>query len=305
MEQRSVSSIRKRIRPELSCVESPSHSELRIRKSPRLDFRFSGNKKGPTSEVGYKMPAQNQESPSNRRRRRYLALKAAPPESPSACAASRIASEKIIVTGKLQHFQKIRDQNVQLVVWRRSSLPDFMASLADPKLPAYVLPKFKCNVEPCELGHTLKSKTSKLANAIGHDATNELIRDICLLTKEFAAATKTKKVAVKLEHFGDNGCQYWHQDSVPYRLVATYRGPCTEWVHPKYGDATLRRRQHNSRHKQSFAHNDVPLFKGRGISDSSENTLLKHPGIVHRSPRILGSRIHRLVLVLDLPDNCC
>lgn len=271
-----------------------------LRKSPRLVNRPPSIFKGPSSpnsEVA-------SESLAIKRRRRYLALKVAPVAS-FASSMSSTSSEKIFMTSQIQQLRKIQDAKIQLVVWRRHSMPTFMASLADPHLPAYVLPSLKCTVTPDELAPILKSKTAKLAKAIGQDRANEMIGDICLLTKEFAAATKIHKVAVKLEHFGDNGCQYWHQDSVPFRLVATYRGPCTEWVHPNHGDATLRRRQDNSRHKQTFAHNDVPLFKGRGVSDSNDNTLLRHPGIVHRSPRIEGSHIHRLVLVLDLPDKCC
>ena len=285
-------------------VDNQSETKFCLRKSPRLIVQPPASEKGPGSELLILKPAEKIESPIAKRRRRYLALKFAPVSSPTS-AGSPTISEKIVMTGKIQHFRKIQDAKVQLVVWQRPNIPTFMVSLADPHLPAYVLPHLKCTVKPDELGPILKSKTTKLARSIGQDKTNEMIRDICSLTKEFAAAINIHKVAVKLEHFGDNGCQYWHQDSVPYRLVATYRGPCTEWVHPIYGDATLRRRQDNSRHKQTFAHNHVPLFKGRGLSDSNENTLLKHPGIVHRSPRILGSRIHRLVLVLDLPDKCC
>lgn len=276
-------------------------SIMHKRKSPRLlDLSSSenGSLKHPDS-----IPTEKQESSAIKRRRRYLAVKVAPPVS--LANSSCISSEKIVFTNSIRNFINIQENKVQLVVWRRSSLPTFMTSLADPHLPAYILPAVKCTVVPDELAPILKRKTVKLAKSIGQDKANEMIRDICMLAKEFAAATKIHKVAVKLEHFGDNGCQYWHQDSVPYRLVATYRGPCTEWVHPDHGDATLRRRQDNSRHKQTFAHNDVPLFKGRGHSESRDSTLLKHPGIVHRSPRILGSRIHRLVLVLDVPENCC
>ena len=284
--------------------DSERASKICLRRSARLAEPSLAIDERPLSKHLYSAPGVNKESVSARRRRRYLALKVAPVASMAPAGSSDI-SEKIVVTGQIQHFRKIQDDKVQLVVWQRPSIPTFMVSLADPHLPAYVLPHLKRTVKPDELGPILKSKTVKLAQAIGQSRTNDFIRDVCCLTKEFAAAINIHKVAVKLEHFGDNGCQYWHQDSVPYRLVATYRGPCTEWVHPNHGDATLRRRKDNTRHKQTFAHSHVPLFKGRGLSDSNDDTLLKHPGIVHRSPRILGSRIHRLVLVLNLPEKCC
>ena len=106
---------------------------------------------------------------------------------------------------------------------------------------------------------------------------------------------------MRLEVLEDNGCQYWHQDSVPFRMVATYRGTCTQWVHPDLADATLSRRQFDSKHAQALTHHDVALFKGRGECFEGDE-LLGHPGIVHRSPRIEGSGVFRVVLVLDIPQ---
>jgi hypothetical protein len=271
------------------------------RRSVRL-LQTTPRAQGSIAEMAsYLPPRKVQESSKMKKRRRYLAMKIDPTSS-LASLQSYVGSNKMVFTHQIKQFRKIADEEVQLVVWRRESMPAFMTALADPNLPAYVLPKFLRTVEPGNLKPMLKSKTVKLAKAIGKEFTNDLIDDICSLTKAFAAALKVERVSVKLEHFGDNGCQFWHQDSVPYRLVATYRGPCTEWVHPDHGDATLRRRKENSKYKRVFAHNDVPLFKGRG-STFADDELLNHPGIVHRSPRILGSCIHRLVLILDLPDD--
>lgn len=69
---------------------------------------------------------------------------------------------------------------------------------------------------------------------------------------------------MKLEVTSDDGCKYWHQDSVPFRMVTTYRGPCTEWVPPAFSKATLGGHRFNSKHSQSLSHKDVALFKGRG-----------------------------------------
>jgi hypothetical protein len=49
-----------------------------------------------------------------------------------------------------------------------------------------------------------------------------------------------------------------------------------------------------------LCHHDVALFKGRGKT-SHGDSLLNHPGIVHRSPHIAGSGVHRVALVLDIP----
>ena len=111
----------------------------------------------------------------------------------------------------------------------------------------------------------------------------ELVDDIAALVKLFAKTVKTKDVFVKLEVLADNGCQFWHQDSVPFRLVTTYRGPCTEWVHPDLNKPTLRKRGQDAKEKHSLCHHDVALFKGRGETTHGD-ALLNQPGIVHRSP---------------------
>src|SRR6056300_1224138 len=62
---------------------------------------------------------------------------------------------------------------------------------------------------------------------------------------------------VKIQVMTNDGCRFWHQDSVPFRLVSTLRGPCTEWVPPDFSKATLKQRQHDSKHARSMRLNDV------------------------------------------------
>ena len=95
---------------------------------------------------------------------------------------------------------------------------------------------------------------------------------------------------------------HMHQDSVAFRLLATYRGPCTEWVHPDASNATLRHKQADSKEAQSLCHHDVALFKGRGETTLGD-ALLNQPGIVHRSPVIQGTGVYRVVLTLDIPTG--
>ena len=136
--------------------------------------------------------------------------------------------------------------------------------------------------------------------ALTGEDVDELVRDVDQLVRVFAKLTKSKDVFVKLERLDDNGCAFWHQDSVSFRLIATYRGPCTEWVHPDASKKTLLRKKADSDEAQSLCHHDVALFKGRGKTHHGD-ALLNQPGIVHRSPHISGSGVHRVVLVLDIP----
>ena len=97
-----------------------------------------------------------------------------------------------------------------------------------------------------------------------------LIQDVAALVQIFDAIVQAGGVHVRLECLSSNGCQYWHQDTVLLRLVTTYRGPCTEYVHPMHEEETLRRRQHDAAHAQSLTHYDVALFKGRLFADDDD-----------------------------------
>jgi len=217
--------------------------------------------------------------------------------------------DEIIFVGSLSELTRINSSKVQLAVWQRPHVPPFVTKLSDPSIDAMSIPAFESVVTPHDVVSYLKSHLccpyslrSKKRNALNDDDMDELVKDIGQLVRAFADVSKSEFVNVKLEVIGDNGCQFWHQDSVPLRMVATYRGPCTEWVPPAWGQSTLRRRKCNSKHSQSLSHYDVALFKGQG--ETTENSpLLNQEGIVHRSPRIDGCGISRLVLVLDIPQE--
>lgn len=148
--------------------------------------------------------------------------------------------------------------------------------------------------------YRLRSKKQQTLTDAGID---ELIRGVKDLVDVFSKITDSEIVYVKLEVVSDDGCVFWHQDCVDYRLVTTYRGPCTEWVPPAFSKKTLKRRRSDSAQAKSLSHCDVALFKGRGETPE-DAAHLGHPGIVHRSPRIPeGSGIYRLVLTLDIPQE--
>ena len=211
------------------------------------------------------------------------------------------ATDQIVFVKQPANLKRINRDTVQLAVWRRATVPEFVTALADPSIAAAGLPTFMGTMKPDAVAQKMKKRLlSQKQRALTDDGIDELVNDVDQLVRIFAKISNSKTVFVKLEVFDDDGCVFWHQDSVPFRLIATYRGPCTEWVHPDFSQATLRRRRFDSNHAQSLSHHDVALFKGRGESPE-ESTLLGHPGIVHRSPRISGSGIHRVVLTLNNP----
>jgi hypothetical protein len=209
----------------------------------------------------------------------------------------------ITLTADADDLDAILDEEVQLVMWRRPGVLGAVTALADPALTFKALPHFLGLVDPAKATATVRDALlAQPARALNDAQIGELAADIGDLTQRFAALATPGMIRVRLERLRDNGCAFWHADSVPFRLVTTYRGPCTEYVEPAFGQATLKRRKVDSKHAKSMTHHDVALFKGRGPSKVGD-PLLGHPGIVHRSPRIEGSGVSRVVLVLDFPQD--
>lgn len=212
-------------------------------------------------------------------------------------------TEKIFFTSEPSEMSRIRDEKVQLVVWRRPAAPQFATALSNPELAPGMLPAFAGLVTPANAAELIRRELlRRKKRALGPLEIDALVSDIEQQVRLFAELTKSETVHVKLERIGDDGCAFWHQDCVDFRLVTTYRGPCTQFVHPKWSDSTLRRRKFDSKHAKSLTHHDVALFKGRGKTALGD-ALLRQPGVVHRSPRLDGSGIYRVVLVLDIPQK--
>ena len=220
--------------------------------------------------------------------------------------------DQILWVNQIDALKKISDEASQLVVWRQKHVPQFCKNLAD--LQAEDLPQFEGIMEPRDVeeilkahlwcSHNLRSRKSRLCEEDIDDIVKHIseiahvFAELCTDTKGFVSHEYSGYVAVKLQVIDDDGCCYWHKDSVPYRLVTTYRGACTEYVPPCHSKATLRRYQMDSKYAKSLTHRDVALFKGIGDNVYDENKDKLH-GIVHRSPRYNGET--RLILVLDIP----
>ena len=231
----------------------------------------------------------------------------------------KIGGDQVLFVDDPCDLYKIQNSRIQLAVLRQKSIPDFITKLSDPSIAKEDLPAFEANVyvEEGLVGHQLKKHLSKerYKDILDEKDMDQLLKHTEELVHVFANIAKDAGhlgddapfVFVKLKVFENDGCAYWHQDCVPFRMLTTFRGPCTEWVPPAYSRETLERRKFNSEHAQSLSHNDVALFKGCGAQTVSIDDLdddgLDHPGIVHRSPRLEGSGVCRLVLKIDIPQD--
>ena len=228
-------------------------------------------------------------------------------------------NSSIVFVDTVDDLEQITQEHVQLAIWRRHAIPKFVQTVhqlsatatATDFDPVSCIPNFECIVQPEETYELLKAHLycpynlrSKQYQVFQDPELFELIRDIAGLVTVFATIAKTECVNIKLEVVTDNGCQYWHQDSVPQRMVVTYFGPCTEFIPPddsittnnnnKMGMTVLAQyRTTNICPAQyqptSLTHYDVAVFKGRGATTEESPLLDSTKGIVHRSPRLFAT----------------
>ena len=136
---------------------------------------------------------------------------------------------------------------------------------------------------------------SKVAEGPADQAAWALVRDMPLemrplgedmakLGRLFASVTKDHAMRFRLEHVTDNACRQHHVDAVGLRLLCTYAGLGTEWIHP------------NAQHRRMSVFH-VGVFKGSKFPDTA-------PRILHRSQPVEHLpewRRSRLLLCIDQP----
>jgi hypothetical protein len=68
--------------------------------------------------------------------------------------------------------------------------------------------------------------------------------DIEVLAELFLHVTGESEVRLRLEHVADDACRCHHVDAVRLRMLCTYAGPGTEWLHrsPPVSELPRRRR---------------------------------------------------------------
>lgn len=187
---------------------------------------------------------------------------------------------------------RIADPEVEMVIWRRTLSPEIQAWV--DSLPSYRLPDLRVLVSPCDLRRVL------LPLLEGHGLSASpmrdwLIKDIDSLAKAFAGITGTDLVDIRLERIDHDACWKFHRDSVPVRLIATYRGPGTQWVLPSDADRALAKQRAYVGRLERVPEHAVAVFKGCRAADGA--------GIVHRSPPVGETGVTRWLLCLNDPSS--
>jgi hypothetical protein len=180
---------------------------------------------------------------------------------------------------------------VELAAWQRDPDPAWGDWLA--AMPAHQLPACRLEVTPDDAASALNAHFDACGTPSG-EPRNAFLADTAGLVATFAALAATRNVRLRFDLVTGDACRRWHRDCVPLRLICTYRGPGTLWIPPALGAAVLAKPDDDAQQALAFEAGDVALFKGCGWPGQ-----VHEGGIVHRSPRIAGTGITRLVLVLD------
>ncbi len=71
-------------------------------------------------------------------------------------------------------------------------------------------------------------------------ARDVLASDLTMLGQIFSRTMNLSRFEVRIEAVSDNACSRFHRDNVTARLLATYRGPGTQWVPHAHAEEALR-----------------------------------------------------------------
>ena len=190
-------------------------------------------------------------------------------------------------------LKAIAQPATELVVWQRQTALAWANWIE--QLSVHDLPTCHLDMAPHEMTSALQASCDASGTPSGSPR-DAFIADIANLSAAFAAILCTPTVRLRLAVVTNNACRRWHLDCVPLRLICTYRGPGTQWIPPAFGAAVLACADDETSHALPLRAGDVALLKGCGWPGQSHDG-----GIVHRSPRIAGTGLTRLVLVLDPP----
>lgn len=188
---------------------------------------------------------------------------------------------------------------VDLAAWQRGAEPPWTDWLEN--LPAKALPTCRGEVAPAEAAAALHASFDAGGTPSGTRGSaprEALLDDISGFVATFISVAQARTVLLRLDLITGDACYRWHRDCVPLRLICTYRGPGTQWVPPGMDATVLARLDDDAQQAMAMQTGDVAMFKGCGWTGQPHDG-----GIVHRSPRVSGTGIARLVLVLDLPPS--
>ena len=184
------------------------------------------------------------------------------------------------------------NEGVNLAVWQRT-LPPHIASFAQTLLALGepLAESLSLEIENGELRLTELAQAYR--DLAGHEG---FVADVEWLAGAYACLLDARRIGLRLRVLDKAMCPRFHVDHVPLRLITTYAGDGSQWLHEnvmprqRLGDPTAEPR--DNRDVEQLMAGQVALFKGEKWAGN------EGAGIIHRSPPVEdGAR--RLILTLD------
>jgi len=185
----------------------------------------------------------------------------------------------------------IHEPCVSLSLWQRQLGPAITNEVA--QLAVDALPDVRCLVDrrsPHDGFDTLLR-----ANGLAPEQFPHWRTDVLQLIDRFQQISDAAQVTLRLETTRSDGCTRFHIDQTTLRLLCTYQGPGTEWLHSDQVDLEkLRSGAANPElirwgTPERFATGEVGIMRGSRYGT----------GLAHRSPSMHQEQSVRVLLCLD------
>ncbi|RMP62655.1 hypothetical protein ALQ20_02114 [Pseudomonas syringae pv. atrofaciens] len=188
----------------------------------------------------------------------------------------------------------ILQDGVNLALWKRqlpAHIEDFGAlllSMGEPLAESMTLEVQGGEVEP-----DLSALATGYSDLLGYQG---FIADVSWLVGAYACLLGAECVGLRLRVLDKAMCPRFHVDHVPVRLITTYGGVGSQWLHEGAMDrkqlGRLDAEPTDAAHIQQINSGDVALLKGERWHGNEGF------GLIHRSPQLLRNE-RRLILTLD------
>lgn len=191
----------------------------------------------------------------------------------------------------------IHEPGASLSLWQRELGPAISNEVA--QLPVDALPDVRCLVDrrsPHAAFDTLLQANGLVPEQFPHWRT-----DVLQLIDRFQQISDGAQVTLRLETTRSDGCTRFHIDQTTLRLLCTYQGPGTEWLHADQVDLEKLRSGAANRElirwgtPERFATGEVGIMRGSRYGK----------GLAHRSPSMRQEQTVRVLLCLDANSTGC
>ncbi|AVI87513.1 hypothetical protein BTW15_04140 [Pseudomonas syringae pv. tomato] len=191
-------------------------------------------------------------------------------------------------------LSQVLEDGVNLAVWHRrlpAHIEDFstlLLSMGQPLAESMTLEVKGGEVEP-----DLSTLARGYADLQGYQG---FIADVSWLVSAYACLLGAECVGLRLRVLDKAMCPRFHVDHVPVRLITTYGGVGSQWLHEGVMDRKQLGRAEaepgDAADIQQINSGDVALLKGERWHGN------EGAGLIHRSPQLVRNE-RRLILTLD------